>query len=592
MNYKEFANRSEEILGKMDLEELKRCINGIIRKVPEKKRAIFIQLLENSYNNEISEEDNKKNQLKRIMSDIEVGEKLTQIKETFSKIEEGDLCLYAEGYEDYSNGYWTSDWIWEYEDRAGVGKIIEDAVIFAHDCVNDCRYEEALSVYNQIMELSVYVDDENGGDSFYLRFEEIKDEKLIGINLNVMSLDVLYSVYQSKAENERVNDMYSYFSYPYFKDIHIEDIFFVGREALKNTDKFWELWIDLLMRQSGELAARLLREGILYHKGAVGLLEMARKGFNEHPSIYLSTLLEFEKNRDYEKMREIGNEALDNVGSNLKIRGDIALKTAQAAWSVNDNDFMKKCWYEAFHSNSTIPNYLRLFTENDSVNEYKTIAEKRIEKLKIVDNYYNRETSETTENTVSTFEYKCLSFYTGKFEMVQNWCMEQKEPLGWSGKFISYGLDLMILLLYVDQNLQKAVKSIVARVSRRFGFDEAKNLLFIKENYIFETEVSALKYDEVFWNIFCLWKTNYEISANDKNRYIDCLESIVDKRISAIVNGKYRRKYNDIALLAAAIGEVKESIGYSMAKSNIIKKYMGKYPRHTSFRSELKDYLN
>ena len=50
------------------------------------------------------------------------------------------------------------------------------------------------------------------------------------------------------------------------------------------------------------------------------------------------------------------------------------------------------------------------------------------------------------------------------------------------------------------------------------------------------------------------------------NSYVKWLESVIDKRIDGIVGGKYRDKYNDVALLAGALGEVKESLGVKMAK--------------------------
>jgi len=75
--------------------------------------------------------------------------------------------------------------------------------------------------------------------------------------------------------------------------------------------------------------------------------------------------------------RVIGKETLDRIESDLKIRGEIALKTAQASSCLNDREFMKKCWYEAYYSNSTIPNYLRLFTDGEVIREYKDLAEKK-----------------------------------------------------------------------------------------------------------------------------------------------------------------------------------------------------------------------
>jgi len=592
MNQKVFIQKSDEMLNSMSEEELRNCLHNIARKTPENKRESFIQLLEDSFGQDSQKGSKAKLQYKRLMTDERVKEKLCDIKRIFAEIENADLCISAQGYEDYSNGYWASDWIWEYDDNNGIGRIIEDAVIFAHDCMNDCRYEEAVTVFKLVMETQITAEDEYGGDTIELSLEEIVDEKLVGINLKVLALDVLYSNYQSQMPDQRASVLYSYFAYPYFKDISIEDIFSVGREELTDTDEFFQSWIDFLMQQSGEVAARLLKEGLLYYKGKDDLLEMARKGYKEHPSVYLATLLEYEKTHDYEKMKEIGKEALDKLDRDLRIRGEIAMKTAQASCSVNDSEFMRKCWYEAFYSNSTVPNYLRLFADTEVIRGYKSIAEKRIEKLHIADNHYNEHNSEIAKNNIDEIEYKHLYFLSGHFDKIKNWCMEQKGPLGWSGNFIGHGVDLMLLYLYADNNLRIAGKKIAARVSSSIGFNESKNLVFIKENSVFETDVSVQKSEEIFWNIFCLWKVNYKISADDIMSYVEWVESVIDKRIDGIVGGKYRNKYNDVALLAAVLGEVKESLGAKMAKRIVVSRYLERYPRHSAFRGALKEYMD
>lgn len=591
MNQKVFIEKSDEILNRMSTEELRSCLHNIARITPESKRETFLQLLEDSCKQDHRENSKEKFQHKRLISDEKLKEKISEIKKMFTKIENGELFLSAQGYEDYSNGSWASEWIWEYQDNEGVGRILEDAVLFAHDCMNDCRYEEAVTIFELVMDTQIFVEDEDGGDSFELSLEEMVDEKLVGVNLKVLALDVLYSNYQLQPATQRASVLYSYFTYPYFKEIHIEDIFSIGREELRDTDIFWQLWIDFLRQQSGEVSARLLKEGSLYYKGTEGLLEIARKGYKEHPSVYLAVLLEYEKTHDYEKMKEIGKEALDRIGNDLKIRGEIALKTAQASSCLNDRELMKECWYQAFYSNSTIPNYLRFFTDGEVISEYKDLAEKRIEQLRVSDNHYNQDISETGENNITDLEYKYLYFFSGHFDMIKSWCMEQKSPLGWSGNFIGYGVDLLLLYLYADNNLRKAGKNIAVRVSNRMGFNES-NLVFMKENSVFETEVSTQKGEEIFWSIFCLWKVNYAITADDMNSYVKWLESVIDKRIDGIVGGKYRDKYNDVALLAAALGEVKESLGMKIAKSIVINRYLERYPRHSAFRGALKEYMD
>ena len=97
---------------------------------------------------------------------------------------------------------------------------------------------------------------------------------------------------------------------------------------------------------------------------------------------------------------------------------------------------------------------------------------------------------------------------------------------------------------------------------------------------------------EIFWNIFCLWKVNYAITAEEIKPYVEWLESVIDKRIDGIVGGKYRNKYSDVALLAAALGEVQEALGMKMAKRIIINRYLERYSRHAAFRGSLKQYMD
>lgn len=592
MNQKVFIEKSDEIMNNMSLDELKKFLHNVARKTPENKRGAFLQLLNDCYNQSEGKENNEKFQYKKLMSDEKVDKKLIEISNTFERIENCELCLSAQGYEDYTYGYWESDWIWEYEDNEGIGRIIEGAVMFAHDCMNDFRYEEAVSVFNLIMNTTVFAAADDSGDLIELSLEEIVEEGLVHINLTTVALDVLYSEYQVQPSKERAGSLYDYFIYSYFDEIHIEDIFSIGREELEDTDAFLQSWIDYLMQQKGETAARLLKEGMLYYKGSEGLVEIAREAYIEHPSIYMAVILEYEKVHDYERMKEIGKEALDNLDPELKLRGEIAIKTSQASWCVNDFEYMRKCWYEAFYSNSTTANYLRIFANKEASREYKELAQKRIEELIITDKHYNGKNSEIDKNTISEIDYKLLHFFSGHFDKVKSWCMEQKSPLGWSGKFIDYGVHLMLLYLCSDTDPGKACKKIADNFSTQVCLLTGKDLVFMTENSVFETDVSMQRSGEVFLEVFNVWKSNYNMASDSVNSYVEWLESVISKRVDGIVGGKYRKSYYKVALLVAALGEVKESLGTKLAKNFIINEYLKKFPRHTSFRGELKEYIS
>jgi len=141
MNQKVFMQRADELLDKMDIHALRNCLHQLARKTLENKREPFIQLLEDCSCDDKTSDKNEKVRYRRVISDEKVKEKLRELKDILMKIEDGEICLSAHGYEDYSSGHWSSDWIWEYEDHGGIGKALEEAVEFAQDCMNDCRYE-------------------------------------------------------------------------------------------------------------------------------------------------------------------------------------------------------------------------------------------------------------------------------------------------------------------------------------------------------------------------------------------------------------------------------------------------------------------
>jgi predicted RNA-binding protein len=122
MNYKIFIEKTDEILSNMSMEELQNCVHAIARKTPEGKRDEFIQMLDSCYNKEIGKENAEKPMYIRRMKDEMVRDKLLHINNVFTKIRDGELFISASGYEDYSNGYWSSEWIWEYEDSNGIGR--------------------------------------------------------------------------------------------------------------------------------------------------------------------------------------------------------------------------------------------------------------------------------------------------------------------------------------------------------------------------------------------------------------------------------------------------------------------------------------
>lgn len=300
-----------------------------------------------------------KTQLTERMSQEFVKERMEFLRERMDQIDEGELYLDADEYEDYSDSYWDREWITDYYDNQGVGEKVQFMIRFAQDCVDDRKYQEANDIFEWLWEMSVSVGLEYEGDPVDL--ELLSENKIIHADLEQLALLTLYADYQIQEPENRAEDMYLYFSIYTFSKIRIQDMFCIGREKLEGTEQFWKDWIALLKTKSGETESRLLQEAVMHQEGIEGLVKIADENCDMHPSLYLSAMQEYNQKHEYLQIEKIGDRAVEKIDSGLKIRSRIALKAAYAASCLGHTEKqMQFCW-ECFRSDSTDRNFLRLF---------------------------------------------------------------------------------------------------------------------------------------------------------------------------------------------------------------------------------------
>ena len=125
---------TKEDISKLSKKELQDIVLKVQKILSDKQKVEFRKIVEEyggpSGNNSL--------QIMQVrMSDDLVNEKMIQIQDWKDQIDEGELYLDTEEYEDYSDGYWESDWITEYYDNQEIGDKIQYMIQFAEDCVDD-----------------------------------------------------------------------------------------------------------------------------------------------------------------------------------------------------------------------------------------------------------------------------------------------------------------------------------------------------------------------------------------------------------------------------------------------------------------------
>ena len=568
-------------LNDLTKEGLKNIILRMAALLSEEQRQSLQELIE-EYKGQKSEEEKLPVQVR--MSQTLVEEKMRQIEYWKQQIEEGELYLDTEEYEDYSDNYWDRDWITEYYDNQGIGEKIMYAIRFAKDCVDDGWYQEANSIYEWLWELCVSTDIEYGDP---VDLEILEDNKIINTDMRQLALLTLYADYQALEAEKRAEDIYLYFSNYAFRNLSIEEMLYVGRDNLPDTERFWKDWIALLKTKSGDMEGRLLREAILYCEGIEGLVNMADENAETHPSLYLAAMSEYDKDHAYAQIEEIGERALEKIDIKLKIRGETALKAAYASsFLQHEEKMMRFCW-ECFRSDSTDKNFLRLFGMEKMALQYG-MRGKEVLGLRTGNSEQSfGGNAELRQNLIEDYEYYTLCFYTGDFETVKSVSRNPKGSLGWSSSFIRYGIRLFLLYLYEKPLPSKAAASIANYV----GFSESDNSGYAMhfENIIMEE--SHKRKVSIFWNYFQRWKQYFDIEQTEKMKYLAWAEKIVYSRADAIVDKQRRNHYAEVAVLLAMVAEIKENMGEQGFRNKVFAEYKRKFPRHSAFQSEMRNYF-
>lgn len=596
MNLREFTEAVDNRTRNMTAEELQTAFHSLARKVPEENRADVLELMNQVGQTSFSGEGKKKAaSMAKAQDEAEIKKEYARLKKQFERIEEEELMLYADGYEDYSSGYWDSDWVYEYEDPDGIGAIYEDAARFVERCITDGFCSIALKIFDLMMNTEVWAND--GGDCFSLGLEEMIDEKLVSINVDSLKKNVLYGVYQNTPLQKRPAVFYDYMTQHFFHDVRIEDILSMGREELSDSSDFMEGWIAFLMKNPGDTAGKFLCEAVLYQKSGDEIIETAIKAVKCHPSLLLAAMEHFEERRDTKRQLTMGKEALKRIEKKYVIRSRVALKTAEAAIESHDRVLAAQCLELAFESDTCPVNYLRMIVENHGERDCRERAARMMKEVSVFgQNVYGQETSREWEtNGLSSNERAQMLFLTGDFDGAMKLCNSVKEGLGWSGTFVKCGISLFLLLLLKSDTLGKGGRYAAGTAAVHLGF-QAKEYVKGTVYGIKSAEKKELEDSDdtdLFWRCFCQWKEGLsleELTEAQVESYTKILEKLIDLRVKAIVSGQHRNHYGSVAALAAALGEMKESRGEKGAAARVLLGYKEQFPKHSSFHHELRAY--
>lgn len=580
MNIVQFLKKVDSIMSQMSNEQLQSCVHEFARTLPENKRQYFLETMTAVQKSKSSVD---------VLRDDDIDSEIKAIKDVLTNINDGNRCLESEYNEEWDDWYNSDVDEILFSDPERLLQDIEKGIDLLHKCIDMESYSEGCELAELLSVLEVFVTgDYNDYDGTPLGIQELYDHSLLNGTFEKVVKESIYLAYMGNELSFKAEEIYCMMGNYGCYDISLEEIMQTGKQELPEFKEFLLSWIDYLGNQTGRGAKILLQEAQAMLGDEEQVLEIAGKFVNQHPELYKQLLQKGLEGEKWDKMLQIGLEALDKIPVTYILRSEIALLTAEFANRLNDRKTTELCWIEAFRSDTSVSNYMRIrFMAKDweqYSKEIKLIYQEAYHKTKMQDktavNYY---ADMQRVNSLYNNAYCMLLFFDRDYENVIQIGLSEKNALGWSSTFMKEGLALFLLLLYKGDTLPKGLNTMLGKVISGCGFRI--------DTFLVGTGLNNVRNEcELFWELFCKWKEETSITEEDYPEWINMIERYISMRTAGIMDANRRNYYGECAAYIAAYGEVCESRGAVGAKAGIMEKYKVKYSRRRAFHEELRNY--
>lgn len=381
----------------------------------------------------------------------------------------------------------------------------------------------------------------------------------------------------------------------------------MGNGDLPDFNAFLQDWIRVLSAGPGGQYERMLQDALSMIQDEKSALEVAEQNILTHPALLEKLMMDNLDTGEPDlrmSMLKAGQSALKQIPSNIIIRSRIALLTASYAVRLDNTEESERCLLEAFRSQTTTLNYLRLRFLTKDWEKHRVKALEIFEEMirSIPDRkgsgFYSYHSG--LDNVLGGNDCCCIFYFQEEFEKMRETGMTTKNVLGWSSTFMKKGIALMLLLLHQGENYGKGMLAMLSRAREACGFDLREYYHgtametpepYGKDEISFaeETDDDEVSADEkaVFSDLLKTWKKEVHLSGNDSALWMERIDHWIEWRVEGIMNANKRNYYGECASFIAAFGEVQESRGVPKAKALIMERYRAAYSRRRAFRDEL-----
>ena len=569
----DFLHKVDQLAVSMNKEQLVGFIHNEARILNENDRKDFLTRLSEFADSAKKPKDNESEQ----------AFDLSSLYKKLDLIKIGEAVLTSECNEEYDDWYNDEEEPYIYHDTEHIADTVLSACQMIHALTDWEKYDDAVQLAETLLELSIEVESEyEDEETFYLG--DLFDHELISADYEKIVLDMLYAAYMALPLPKRAETIYCFIESSECRGINLEKLMQHSDRELPHIPEFLDCWTEFLCNQSGSLTERLLRESVAMTEDNEKLVHYAEKYGAVHPCIY-DVILEKNPFADTKKAVQIGMRALEIIPVYYTIRSNIALMTAKYALTSNDTEKAEHCWLEAFRSYPTETNLLRLMTMYGNFSEIEQevramISAHGTNKQKSA--YVPEKANELSSYNLSNEDTYRLLFLLGDYMDIFTKAMKPQKTLGWSYTFLKCGIPLFFLLMYNHTRLNGAMLQMYRTASEYMSFRA--------EDYCRGIQQSENNDTLLFWDLFRQTRCPEKLSDKERQKIMEKLTTLTELRTNLIVSEQKRGYYNECASYIAALGEVLESHGKNGSKQALLSAYKSKFPRHSAFIRELKNY--
>ncbi len=555
MDFKSYITEVEKRLGQMTKAQLSDWIYAKARVVEEGDRRRFLESLSGGA---------------ETPADLSAEE----ILRWCGQVEEGELYLEREFYEEYEEGKWGAEWKTRYQDKSGIIPFLAKAILSCGQFVEARKYRPAYLCLDRICRLQVRVEDMElgaGSGQDRLPLKALAAAGLMAFNYRKISLCLLYACYQETDGLKRIEKLYEYFTWDMAKDMVATDIFAWGPEKLKGTDQFMSEWHPYLAKAPGNRAAELLVDACIYLGGEGQLLKSARENAENHPYLYLAYCVRAYQRTDYASCINAAREGVRLIGKNKEIRADIADIGAKAGRQIKDSGAEGFFYREAFYSGPSSERAILLYRLKDkgALSE----ALERLDNIQALPFSGGRDLRELREVECPGKDQKTIyRFLLGDYEGVLKACETDHVYLGWSSHM--KGTVIPLLMLYLKKDKKQKTRA-------------ERNLI---EDLRFRIQFFG-NADDSYEEAISLWRQSYYMPEEKQQYYIEWLLQEVDGRTASVVGGGHRGSYHKAEELIVVLGAILEERGEINGMRNLVGRYKSLYSRKSAFKSEIEEMM-